>query len=357
MEKIDELIKKVCKEKKAFLFDILDLGLSYEDYNLLIHFLESKGIKVIENYVNNNNKQDFNINYDDDLQKQYINEIIQIPLLSEQEEKELFYEYRRTRDSYIRERLICCNLRLVLKIAFEYKWRLKNNSYEIVDLIQEGNKGLIKAIEKYDVSLGNKFAVYAPWWIRHAMKTFLNDMTGQIKLPTYVSETYWSIQRRKRDIKKETGKNVSDYEVASLLGISDKRAESIIEKAGYNFFSIDESVLNDPQKTNHEFIGDMEQINIEELVINKVEFEIIEKIMKTKLTEKEYFVVSCRNGIINDVNKFPGVKKMQEIGNMIGTSRQRVEQILKDAYKKIREEYERQIEEQSLRVNIKTKKI
>lgn len=356
MEKIDELIQNAYNQKKIYLFDILDLGLTYDDYNILVEFLATKGIKIIEEYPNLNNKQDFDIEYDRNLQVQYINEIAKIPLLGEQEEKRLFYEYRRTRNNDIREKLICSNLRLVLKIAFEYKWRLRNNAYEFIDLIQEGNKGLMRAVEKYDVSLGHKFAIYAPWWIRHSMKQFLNDATSQIKLPVNISETYWSIQRRKRDIKKETGKSVSDFEVAASMGISNKRTKSIVDKFSYNFFSIDENVLGDPQMTNHDLIGNTEQKTIEDLVIEKMEFEIIDRIMKTKLSQREYFIVSCRNGIINDVNKTTGPKRMEEIGKMLGLSRQRVKQLLDESYQIIKEEYERQNIEGNKLDNIKIKK-
>lgn len=357
MERVDELIEKAYVQKKVYLSDLLDLGLTYEDYNLLIECLESKDIKIIENYANTHNNQEVDFNYVSDSLIQYFNEVSTMPLLDGQEEKILFYEYSRTKNSEIRERLICSNLRLVIKIAFEYRWRLKNNANELLDLIQEGNKGLMKAIEKYDVTLGKRFSVYAPWWIRYFMKSALNDMTGSIKLPVNMAETYWRIQGCKYGIKKETGESVSDFEVASLLGISDKRARTVISNGGYHFMSIDEFVSKNNNKTNHEFISDVEQMTIEDIVVNKMEFEIIEKIMKTKLTPREYFIVSCRNGIINEVNKFAGAKRMEEIGKLVGISRQRVKQILDEAYKKIKEEYERQNNEINGGAHEKVKKI
>ena len=348
MNDIEQLIQKACKLKYICLSDILDLNLADEDYRLLREILESKNIEIIEGSINTCKNKSVEVDFNSDSLRQYINEITAIPLLSEEEEKRLFIEYNQTHDNKIREKLICANLRLVVKIASEYRWRLRNNSSEYLDLIQEGNKGLIKAIEKFDVTLGKRFGAYAPWWIRQSIGFALNNMVALVRLPDNIITTYWKIQKQKNEVKKNEGNVISELEAARILGIKDKRAQDVINKGNLFFESIDECVSDNSRETKAEYMESLAP-SVEEMIIDKLLFEDIMKIMKSKLNPREFFIVCCRNGIINDIDENLSSGKFEDMGRLLGISRQRSQQILMEAYRKIKEEYQLSIQNKKIR--------
>ena len=167
--------------------------------------------------------------------RQYLNEVKQIPRLSDEEQTKLFYEYSVTKDSKIREKIISSNLMLVVSVAKDYIQRLKTNLVnDYLDIIQEGNKGLIVAVEKYDVTLGCKFSSYAVYWIKQAIGRCLMETNGKIRLPIGIIESYWKIQKYKTEVEKQTGRKIKSLDAALALGMKKERAEYVIEKGAQN---------------------------------------------------------------------------------------------------------------------------
>lgn len=342
MTKIEEIVEKAYKNNKTISFsDILSLGLSNSEYEKLINAFEEKGIEVkevyFEEYDELNHEQD---NYTSDSVKQYLKEISVFPILTAEQERELFAQYSLTGDRKTREKLINSNLRLVVKIAKEYTWCLKGNTNDFLDIIQEGNDGLITAIEKFDVTLGNKFSSYAPFWIRQRIGRSLSDMNGPIRLPVNLVATYRRIRRKKLEIETSTGMVVSDINAALSLGIEKSRAEEIINQAGLCFESLDEEIKDIDKKSKLELIQCEDKLP-EELIIQNEDNKLITKIMKQSLTKREYFVISYRMGIVNDVNNVPGFKTLEEVGEVLGLTRERIRQIIYKSYLKITKEYKR----------------
>ena len=184
METIEKIIQKISiKNKKIRLEDILELNLKKDDFNNLIQILKNKGIKII---IENEEKQEDY--FTDSIIRQYLNEIDTIPLLTPEEEKELFNIYNQTKDLKIRKKIINANLRLVVSIAKTYNYKTKNLTTDFLDLIQDGNEGLMKAVEKFDVTKGNKFSTYATNWIRQTIGLGLADFGRTIRIPYHTLE-------------------------------------------------------------------------------------------------------------------------------------------------------------------------
>jgi len=341
MDRIEELIEKAYKNNKTIeIKDILDLGLTDDEYGALISVLDLRGISIKEEiYAEDDSELDRSVLSNDF--KLYLKDVGNRPLLSADEEKTLFTEYQETRNPKLREKLIVSNLRLVISIANRYTTRLDNNTNDLLDIVQEGNAGLIKAVEKFDVSFGNKFSTYAVWWIRSTIEKALDDKGKTIRVPLTVAHAYNKIQKQKKDAELRGEVAPSEYEIARSLGINDEKASEIIEAGNRIVVSANVRISEEDGDERIESIAIPGPL-LEEEVIAKADFEFLEKIMRDTLTKRELFVVCSKLGIVNEMNDSTECKRLREIGEILGVTRQRVEQILTESYKKIKTQYKLQ---------------
>jgi len=353
MENIEQLIEKAYKNNKEVNFnDILKLELTDDEYKVLINKFEEHSITIKEEEINSFEENEkllenqMEMFYSDDNVKMYLNEIKMLPDIPYEKLQELFYKYKMEKDLGVRQILIESNLRLVVSVARKYVARLRNNSNDFLDIIQEGNDGLMRAIETFDVELGNKFSTYAMWWIRQRIETALKENKGSIRLPLCVITDYNKIQKHKESLQVAENKNISDIEIAEQLGFTKERAEEIINANTRIEISLNESVNEDETMQMINRIPSKE-IGIEEKIIDKFEFEQAIGIMRSKLTLREFFVVCCKFGIVNEINKYPGDKTLQEVGDIVGVTRERIRQILNKAYRKTIREYKKLMDDNS----------
>ena len=337
IEKIDKLIEVALKNKSDICFSKIEcLGLKKEELNYLIKKLDENKINISKESIDKIINGKILVSDDDlfikDSVKQYFKEVGEFLILSECEEKILFYEYKKHKSLELKQKLVSFYLRVVVSVAVNYEQRIKNTSYDFLDIIQEGNKGLIRAIDKFDITLGTRFSGYASWWIRQAIENELMENTKLIRVPIHLVEVYNKILKYKKTCGID---NLSDLELAKAIGTNEKRVKDAQKIVGRIIVSLDEYIYDSEDFLKLERISIVEP-TMEEKTLNKLEFQKIDEIMRSVLTEKEFFVVSCKNGIINEINKYPDKKTLTEVGRIMGLTRERIRQILDDAYKKIR---------------------
>lgn len=269
----------------------------------------------------------------------YIKEVGQIPLLSSEEEKDLLIKISYG-DKKAREKFIKANLRLVISVANNYVGR--GIDYE--DLIQEGNIGLIKALERFDINRGFKFSTYAVWWIRHTITRAIHNSSRNISIPVSVSEDINKYKRAKAELSMNLQHEPSNDEIAKALGIS-KEYLDILYKHQYDTISINLKI-DDEADTE---LGDIivnDGESLEELIMNKMEFEYLKEIFYI-LDKREITVLSLRFGLEDGV-----VNTLEETGRFLNISDERVRQIEIKALKKLKNEVKkREIQQQILEQN------
>ena len=297
------------------------------DNEILISFIE---LYCMLNNIEIKDSDEFKINlYNSsnitDSLKQYLNEICRRPLLSKEQEQELLERIHQG-DDYAKEIFIESNLKLVVRVAKRYI----NNGLDFLDLIQEGNIGLIKAIERFDYKLNTKFSSYAPYWIKqsitHAIAT--NGRTIRIPINTYYQQlTYKNIAMQLYD---RLNRKPRREEIAQEMGITVTRAMEL-EKCLNDTISLNVSINEDDTIEYQETIPSKED-SIEDLIISKeIPTQIYEIFEKSTLTEKEKEVLILRYGLQSGKEK-----TLDEIGKRFGVCRERIRQIEARAIKKIR---------------------
>lgn len=251
-----------------------------------------------------------------DIVHDYLSEIGKIPLLTPEEEKDLFNRYKNGED--VREKIINSNLKLVVKVAKGYN----NSSVQFIDLIQEGNMGLMKAIEKFDVDRGYKFSTYAMWWIRQSMGRYIADHSRVIRVPVHANEKINRVKRFEYEYKVNNGKAPSIKELAELTGyteeqvknikITDLTPTSLETPVGEGEHGV-ESILED-------FIPD-ETYSVEEAALNITLRESLLEVLN-ELPERERLVIALRFGIYDGRER-----TLEEIGQIYHVTRERIRQI------------------------------
>ena len=272
---------------------------------------------------------DDNLNNDAGFQnsiKQYFKEIHDFPLLTEEEEKDLAHRIAQG-DQKAREKLTNCNLRLVASIAKNYN----NRGLEFLDLINEGNMGLMKAVEKFDPEKGFRFSTYATWWIQQSITRAIADKARIIRLPIHLIESINKIKKATLDLTTELGRIPVKQEIADKLGIPVSKLTSII-KSTQSTISIDTPTgQKDDSNKIIDYIVDESTLAPESLVSQESLLDDI-KGMLEQLSPKERDVLILRFGLNNDGNK----KTLDEIGTIYGVSRERIRQIENRAISKLK---------------------
>lgn len=266
------------------------------------------------------------INADDSV-KIYLQQIGKIPLLTAEQELEVAKKIKEKNDDAAKETLVNANLRLVVSIAKKYIGR----GLSFLDLIQEGNMGLMKAAEKFDYAKGYKFSTYATWWIQQSITRAIADKSRIIRLPVHMIETLSKIKKVTVDLTTESGKVPSKEEIAYRVGIPVSKLTSLI-KAAQSTISIETpATTKDDSSKLGDFIVDESTVSPDSRVSQENLFEDIQK-MLNQLSPKERDVLILRYGLDNDGNR----KTLEEIGSRYGVSRERIRQIENRAISKLK---------------------
>lgn len=256
--------------------------------------------------------------------RMYLKEIGRIKLLTAEEEIDLAQKIEKN-SNVARKKLTEANLRLVVSIAKKYVGR----GMKFLDLIQEGNIGLSRAVDKYDWRKGYKFSTYATWWIRQAITRAIADQARTIRIPVHMVETINKLIRVKRRLMQEKGRDPTPEEVAKELGITaDKVIE--IEKISQDTASLETPVGDDKDSLLGDFISDNKPSPLD-LTSKQLLKENIEEVLKT-LSDREAKVLMMRFGLDENTS----AKTLEEVGKEFGVTRERIRQIEAKALRKLK---------------------
>ena len=263
----------------------------------------------------------------DDSVKIYLRQIGKIPLLSASEELDLAKKIQEEHDAFSKDVLVNANLRLVVSIAKKYIGR----GLSFLDLIQEGNVGLIKAAGRFDYKKGYKFSTYATWWIQQSITRAIADKARIIRLPIHMIDSISKIRRTTIELTTELGRTPTKQEIAYRLGLPVSKLTSII-KSAQSTVSMDTPATSDDDSSKiADFIVDNSTITPDGKVSQENLLEDTRKILN-QLSQKERDVLILRYGLDNN-----GMKKtLDEIGSQYGVSRERIRQIETRAISKLK---------------------
>jgi len=267
----------------------------------------------------------------DDSVKLYLREIGKIPLLSQEEEYELAQkiihgnakEKKRAKDKMAES-----NMRLVVSIAKRYSGR----GLDFLDLIQEGNTGLLRAVEKFDPDKGFKFSTYATWWIRQAITRAIADQARTIRIPVHMVETINKVLRTQRRLTQDLNREPSTEEIAKAMGMEPEKIEYVM-KIKQDIASLDASVGRDGDDDDSslgDFIEDEDRISPEDSAATQLLKEQIASILST-LSDREQKIIKMRFGIGGGKSH-----TLEEVGAEFSVTRERIRQIEAKALTKLR---------------------
>ena len=260
----------------------------------------------------------------DDPVRMYLKEIGQVKLLSAEEEVELAKRVSEG-DQEAKNKLTEANLRLVVSIAKKYSGR----GLHILDLIQEGNTGLIRAVDKFDWTKGNKFSTYATWWIRQAITRAIADQARTIRVPVHMVEVINKATRCNRKLVQELGREPTREEIAAELNLP---VEKIIEanRTAADTLSLDTPVGDEEDTSIGSFVEDERTPGPADATSNALLAEALKEILGT-LTEREADVLRMRFGMYDG-----RTHTLEEVGQIFGVTRERIRQIENKAIRKLR---------------------
>src|SRR3989344_3662549 len=263
-----------------------------------------------------------------DAVQMYLKAIGRTALLTQPEEKELAKRAEKG-DEEARQKLIRANLRLVGSIAKRYVNRTPHLS--ILDLIQEGNIGLSKAVEKFDYRRGFKFSTYATWWIRQAITRALADQSRTIRIPVHMVETIAKYKQKVRELSQHLGRDPLPEEIAAEMGIEVEKIRHI-QKISQEVMSLEAPIGDDDEdSTLAEFVPDERNLTPAQATAHALLRDKIREIIVT-LSEREQKILSMRFGLEDGVTH-----TLEEVGKVFGVTRERIRQIEAKALEKIKQ--------------------
>ena len=353
-EKLVELLELAKKKKNVLEYQEIndffkDQPLGVEQMEKVFDFLEASGVDVLR--ITDGNVDDMILDDDDadidkldeeeieldkidlsvpegvsieDPVRMYLKEIGKVPLLSAEEEIELAKRMEQG-DEAAKKRLAEANLRLVVSIAKRYVGR----GMLFLDLIQEGNLGLIKAVEKFDYRKGYKFSTYATWWIRQAITRAIADQARTIRIPVHMVETINKLIRVTRQLLQEYGRDPQPDEIAKEMGISEEKVREII-KIAQEPVSLETPIGEEEDSHLGDFIPDDEAPAPEESAAITILKEQLTEVLDT-LTPREEKVLRLRFGLDDG-----RARTLEEVGREFNVTRERIRQIEAKALRKLR---------------------
>src|SRR3990167_2910851 len=263
-----------------------------------------------------------------DAVQMYLKTIGKTPLINADKEKELAKKAEKG-DEEARQHLMKANLRLVVSIAKRYIYRSPNLS--ILDLIQEGNIGLSKAVEKFDYRRGFKFSTYATWWIRQAITRALADQSRTIRIPVHMIETISKYTQAKRRLMQELGREPLPEEIAVEMGISVEKVHHI-QKISQEVISLESPVGDDDDDSSlSEFIQDERNLTPAQIASQALLRDRIRDIL-IDLSDREQSILRLRFGLEDGVTH-----TLEEVGTVFNVRRERIRQIEANALEKVKE--------------------
>jgi RNA polymerase primary sigma factor len=345
-DQINEIILKNGRITTEELNEIIsqDEGLSPEKVELLYDELNEMGIQIVdaakvqeetedryrdgaEFFTKEEIEDADNLRLDDSV-KMYLKTIGQIPLLTPQEE---VYYARLYRDGDFqtsqrsKQRLIEANLRLVVSIAKKYL----NRGMSFLDLIQEGNIGLIRAVEKFDLDRGFKLSTYATWWIRQAISRALADQAELIRKPVHMVETITKLGRASKDIQQREGREANNREIASAMNVTEDKVREIL-KVAQKPISLEKPIGNDKDSLFQDFQENKNIVSPEVETMYELTRTKINRILQT-LSQREQRVLRLRYGLDDGMSR-----TLEEVGREFNVTRERIRQIEMKALKKLK---------------------
>ncbi len=321
-EKIEEIYDRIEAMNIQIVGAELDLDLGGDDLGLdLDGDIDLSDVEAEELVDPVDLAAEYNL---DDPVRMYLKEIGQVKLLSAEEEVELAKKIADG-DQDAKNKLTEANLRLVVSIAKKYSGR----GLHILDLIQEGNTGLIRAVDKFDWTKGNKFSTYATWWIRQAITRAIADQARTIRVPVHMVEVINKATRCNRKLVQELGREPTVEEIAAELGLP---VEKIIEanRTAADTLSLDTPVGDEEDTSIGSFVPDDSNLGPADATSNALLAEALREILDT-LTEREADVLRMRFGMYDG-----RTHTLEEVGQIFGVTRERIRQIENKAIRKLR---------------------
>ena len=332
-----ELVK-IGKEKGFITYEELanalkGLDLDADALDELYNLFNENNIAIVSEEDNEEDGKDSLLLDDNDITKDltindpvrmYLKEIGQIKLLTMDEELELADRILEG-DEQAKSVLAEANLRLVVSIAKRYVGR----GMLFLDLIQEGNIGLMKAVEKFDVSKGYKFSTYATWWIRQAITRAIADQARTIRVPVHMVETINKLARIQRQLTLELNREPTEQELAKKMNMSIDKVRDIY-KISQEPVSLETPIGEEDDSHLGDFIKDERNMSPEEYATNEMLKDEISEVLLT-LTEREEKVIRLRFGLEDGKSR-----TLEEVGQMFGVTRERIRQIEAKALRKLR---------------------
>lgn len=333
-QKIKKIQKILLAAKEEGYIKEIDLeGFDEDVKEYIMAFIEEHEIAVIPSETKETDEESISVpeeesNSENDNVKAYLKEIGSFPLLSLDEEIELAERIQKG-DDRAKKRLAEANLRLVVSIAKKYVGR----GMLFLDLIQEGNLGLIKAVEKFDHTKGFKFSTYATWWIRQAITRAISDQARTIRLPVHMVETINKVKKVQSQLLHKNGQEPSEEELAEELGIPLEKVHEILQIIPETISL--ESPIGEKDDDNSSVLGDfiigVDENSIINAVSNETLYDELKKVMTATLTPREAKVLSLRFGIEDGIPK-----TLEEVGKEFNVTRERIRQIEAKALRKMR---------------------
>lgn len=346
-------------DKKAIITDLLEAGkqkgklttreigdaleeldFDVEQLEKLYDTFESNNIEIIEDYEPDLDLDisDIDLRADDDSEsvyysdsvgtddpvRVYLKEIGRVPLLTAEEEIELS-ERMQKGDSAAKKRLSEANLRLVVSIAKRYVGR----GMQFLDLIQEGNLGLIRAVDKFDHTRGFKFSTYATWWIRQAITRAIADQARTIRIPVHMVETITKAKKISNQLLHETGREPTPEEIAAQMKLPEDKVREIL-RISQEPVSLETPIGEEEDSHLGDFIPDDDALAPDEAAAQEMLREQLDRVMNN-LTPRERMVLRLRFGLEDGRNH-----TLEEVGSAFDVTRERIRQIEAKALRKLR---------------------
>ena len=323
-------LKKGSSNEEDIYVKMLKYEQSADEIQAFIEELEKLGIKIIkakEQDVEKESMEDIiaEVNVDDAV-KMYLKDIGKVPLLTGEEEIDLA-KRMLDGDMYAKNKLSESNLRLVVSIAKRY---VGKTSMQFLDLIQEGNIGLLKAVEKFDYTKGFRFSTYATWWIRQSITRAIADQARTIRIPVHMVETINKLNRTTRQLLQKLGRDPTTAEIAEAMGVTEDKV-SEVQRIAQDPISLESSIGEEQDSKIQDIVEDENALSPMEVTEQTLLKEQLLAVIET-LTPREQKVIRLRYGL-DDGHP----RTLEEVGREFNVTRERIRQIEAKALRKLRQ--------------------